>query len=145
MKKFVLSAASLALLIIGAGFWYGLAPAGAQILTDTGDPGGLEDMTKLTADTANFGTLEVGPVVAIILQAVLSFLGITFIILMVVAGWRWMTAQGDAEAITKSKDSIRSALIGLIVVLGAYAITYFVFRAIPFGGTGVPPQGQTSG
>jgi hypothetical protein len=38
----------------------------------------------------------------------------------------WFTAQGDATAVAKSKEIMMRAVIGLIVVLSAYVITYFV-------------------
>lgn len=38
----------------------------------------------------------------------------------------WMTAGGDEQKVTKAKDLITQAVIGLIVVLAAYAITAFI-------------------
>jgi hypothetical protein len=139
MKKFLLLAAPIILMALGVLLLSNLPLASAQVLVNTNQPGGLEDLTNITAKNANFGTVSVGQVVATTIRAVLSFLGIVFIILMIVAGWRWMTAQGNEEAVTQSKDSIRTAIIGLIIVLAAYAITYFVFKYLPFGGASQPP------
>jgi hypothetical protein len=61
----------------------------------------------------------------------LGLLGVIFVILIVMAGYRWMTAGGDAEKASKAGRSIYAAIIGLIIVVGAYAITYFVFRSLP--------------
>jgi hypothetical protein len=41
-----------------------------------------------------------------------------------------MTAGGDEQKVTKAKDSIRRAIIGLIIIVAAYGITYFVFMAL---------------
>ena len=52
----------------------------------------------------------------------LSFLGIIFIILIILAGYHWMTAGGNQETITKAKGSLKSSIVGLLIVVGAYAI-----------------------
>jgi len=110
--------------------------ASAQlIIGDSKDD--LQKLTSNTASAANLGDVTVGQVVGGIIAIALSLVSIIFIILMVTAGFRWMTAQGNEEMITSSKDSIRGAIIGLIVTLSAYAITYFVLKYAPFsGGTG---------
>jgi len=61
-----------------------------------------------------------------IIGVVLSFLGIVFFVLMIVAGWRWMMAQGNEAEIEKAKQTMIAAVIGLIIVLAAYAITAFI-------------------
>jgi RsiW-degrading membrane proteinase PrsW (M82 family) len=69
-------------------------------------------------------------IIGILLKAFLSFLGITFVVLMVIAGYNWMTAQGSEEVITKSKQTIRAALIGTVVAISGWAIWNFVFTNI---------------
>lgn len=59
-----------------------------------------------------------------IIRIVLSIIGIIFLILMIVAGYQWMTASGNEDLIKKSKKTIINLLIGLALVLGAYALTY---------------------
>lgn len=65
-----------------------------------------------------------------LIQILLSFLGVIFIILMVYGGYLWMTAHGNEDQLTKAKKLITAAIIGLIVVLAAYAITWFVMKQI---------------
>jgi len=64
--------------------------------------------------------------VTTILQVLLSLVGVFFLILMFYAGYRWMTARENASETTKAKDMIVNAVIGLIVILSAYAITMFI-------------------
>ena len=45
---------------------------------------------------------------------------------MIYGGFVWMTARGNTQAVDTAKDLIYSAVIGLIIVLAAYAITTFV-------------------
>ena len=74
--------------------------------------------------------------IATIIKAGLGLLGIIFIVLLVLAGFNWMTAAGDEEKVTKAKNTITRAVIGLIIIIAAYAITVFVFKNLPGGGGG---------
>lgn len=66
-------------------------------------------------------------VVGTIIQAVLALLGIIFIILMIYAGFTWMTASGNETKIDKAKNMIQTAIIGLIITLSSWAIwTYLL-------------------
>ncbi len=61
-----------------------------------------------------------------IIGTVLSFVGVLFLGLMIYAGILWMTAQGNEQQISKAKGMLTNAIIGLIVVFAAYAITTFI-------------------
>lgn len=61
-----------------------------------------------------------------IIKVVLSLIGTIFLVLTVYAGVLWMTAAGNSEQVTKAQSIVVTAIIGLFVVLSAYAITYFV-------------------
>ncbi|MFP4514921.1 MAG: pilin [Parcubacteria group bacterium] len=65
-------------------------------------------------------------------NVLLSFLGVIFIILIILAGYNWMTAGGNQEKVSKAKDSIKSSLIGLLVVVGAYAIWELISSQLLF-------------
>lgn len=56
----------------------------------------------------------------------LSFLGVVFLILVMYAGWLWMTAGGDDKKVGKAKTLVTQAVIGFVVILSAYAITQLV-------------------
>ncbi|MFA5248461.1 MAG: hypothetical protein WC415_04530 [Patescibacteria group bacterium] len=95
---------------------------------------GLDETLK-TESTINGEGVRVGdalkqesPQITIgrIIGVVLSFLGIVFFVLILVAGWRWMMAQGNEAEIDKAKQTMIAAVTGLIIVLAAYAITAFI-------------------
>ncbi len=71
---------------------------------------------------------SIGDVMAVVIQAFLSLLGIIFVVLILIAGYNWMTAGGEEEKIRKAKDTIKKAIIGLAIIILSYAITYFVFK-----------------
>lgn len=70
---------------------------------------------------------DLASIVGIVIQAFLGILGVLFLVYMLYAGYNWLIAQGDEEKVTKAKDTIRRAIIGLIITIGAYAISFWVF------------------
>jgi len=64
-----------------------------------------------------------------IIGTALSFIAVLFFIMMVYGGFVWMTARGNDQMITKGQDSITAAIIGIMIVFGAYAITNLVFSS----------------
>jgi len=69
--------------------------------------------------------------IQIAISAFLGLLGIIFLVLIIYAGYNWMTAQGDEEKVTIAKNTLTRAVIGLIIIVAAYSITYFVFSSLP--------------
>ena len=63
-----------------------------------------------------------------IIGTLLSFLGVVFFGIILYAGIGWILSLGNEEKITAAKNMIIAAILGLIVVLGAYAITNIVAR-----------------
>lgn len=65
-----------------------------------------------------------------IVKVVLSLVGTIFFVLTVYAGFLWMTASGNEEQVTKAKDILKMAVIGLAITLASYSITSFVLGRI---------------
>ena len=78
-------------------------------------------------DTANVqnGAINTSSIAGGIIKIFLSLLGVIFVILMLYGGYLWMMARGNQEQVTKAKELITSAVIGLVIVIAAYAVTYF--------------------
>lgn len=60
------------------------------------------------------------------LNVLLGLIGIIASIYIIFAGIRWMRAGGNEQIVTEAKDTIKSAIYGLIVVFGSYALVNFV-------------------
>lgn len=73
-------------------------------------------------------------VISQVITAFLGLLGIIFLIIIIVAGYKYFTAGDNAENGKKALGSIYNAVIGLIIIVAAYAITVFVFKNLPLGG-----------
>lgn len=65
---------------------------------------------------------------------VLSLLGIIFMILIIYSGFLWMTARGNEENVQKAKDIMFNAVIGVVVIFTAYAITSLLIEGL-YGAT----------
>ena len=85
-----------------------------------------------TGQTAGFnvGQKGFGYIIDLVIKGFLGLLGLIFIILVIIAGYNWMTAGGDEAKVTKAKSTIQRATIGLIIIIASYAITAFVFKAL---------------
>ena len=61
-----------------------------------------------------------------VINGALSLLGIVFVSLMVFAGYKWMTASGNEDKVKEATGTIKRAIIGLVIVLGSWAIWNFI-------------------
>jgi cytochrome bd-type quinol oxidase subunit 2 len=84
---------------------------------------------KNAGTSAAYDTAKSDPTLIIsdIIGALLGLLGLIFIVLIIYAGFLWMTAQGNEEQIKKAKTMLVNATIGILVISLAYTITWFVF------------------
>ncbi len=60
------------------------------------------------------------------IEFVLTFVGVLFLILAIVSGFRWMTARGNEAEVEKAKKMLIQSIIGVLIILAAYAISYFI-------------------
>lgn len=94
------------------------------------------------AGLAKYGN-DVPTVAGSIIGTALSMISVIFFILMVYGGFLWMTAHGDEGMVTKAKDTITAAIIGIIIVLASYAITNYVTTSVVSGPSNPAGGGNT--
>ncbi len=79
-----------------------------------------------------------------IIGNLLSMVGVLFFILIVYGGVLWMTARGDEDQVTRGRNTIIAASIGIVVILASYALTSFVLSALQgSNNTGGASVGET--
>lgn len=88
------------------------------------------------------GAYSIGSAVGNIVSSVLALIGILFFILILYAGFTWMTARGDSGKIDKAKSVLEDAVIGMLLVSAAYAIANFMFGTVVGGGKCAAMGGQ---
>jgi len=89
-----------------------------------------EDLAK-TAETGfgdkiPFAGIGLPGIIGSLIGNILAFIGVLFLGLMIYGGILWMTARGNESQVEKAKELIRAAIVGLIIVLSAYAVTAYV-------------------
>ena len=116
-KIFIFSAFLLAFTFIQPVFAYKTIDSAGGMLTEVTKPTGIST-NDLQTSTGN------------LIKSALALVGTVFLGLMIYGGFMWMTARGSEDQITKGKETIIAALIGIGVILGAFAITSFVTNRI---------------
>ncbi len=66
----------------------------------------------------------------LVINWALTILGLIFVVLFVYAGILWMVSSGNEEQITKAKNILKAALIGVVIVLISYGTTYLIFNIL---------------
>jgi amino acid transporter len=81
----------------------------------------------------NFGgdnPVDLREMIVDLIKIFLTFLAIIFLILIIWGGYQWMVAGGNGDKVEKAKDTIKNGVIGIIIIMSAYAITHFVLDDI---------------
>lgn len=116
----------------------GVAPVAAQ--TDTFGLTGFESETVLA-------TTDVRIIVARVVRAALSLLGVIAVGFVLYAGYLIMTSAGNQEKVEAGKKVLTNAVIGIVIIMSSLAIVQFVLNklrdATGFGGRGSGGAGQT--
>jgi len=100
----------------------------AQTATDNSIKGRLESVGKAGGYQVD-GSVNLMSMIGLIINSVLGLLGAIFIILMIYAGFGWMTAAGNEQKTEKAISTIKHSIIGLIITLSSWAIWAFIFTA----------------
>ena len=108
-------------LALSVGFIFGQSN---YCLAATSDYNPAGNLTGVGKDTGLEGDLK--PLTSTVIKGILSVVGTIFFILMVYAGFLWMTAAGNEDRIEKAQQIIFMSVIGVAIIMAAYAITAFV-------------------
>lgn len=98
--------------------------------TDRVQEGGLQEIGDQAFDESGEPERSIESIVAGVIKVMLGLLGIIFVVLLILAGFKYMTAGGDQDKIQEAVKQIRNAVIGLIIVVVAYSITYFITEQV---------------
>jgi len=98
----------------------------------------------LAQDTLNANDLGVGAIgseiklgagdvrqtAARIINVALGFLGIVAVVIVLIGGFKYMISGGNTEKTQEAKNYIVAGIIGLAIILSAWAITSFVLSRL---------------
>lgn len=69
---------------------------------------------------------DVRQTAARLINVALGFLGIIAVVIVLIGGFKYMVSGGNEEKTTEARRLIVSGIIGLAIILSAWAITSFV-------------------
>lgn len=118
---------SAVILITSALFLLNTSIASAKDYDFATDSGLKQTSTGAGYDTAS--STQLTGYVSQIISVILSVLGVIFLAFTIYGGIIWMTAAGNEERVKKAKELIIESVIGVIIVIVAYAISYFILSA----------------
>ncbi|MBM5790007.1 hypothetical protein FJZ23_02905 [Candidatus Parcubacteria bacterium] len=119
-----------ALLVSAPALLGGALDASAQALSADELFGGAADGGSAFASSAGLGEKDLVDTIASIIRVALGFLGIIAVIIILLGGFKWMTSQGNDTKVADAKKLIYAGIIGIVIVLSAYAIANFVITKI---------------
>lgn len=82
------------------------------------------------ASTAGLGSANLVDSIAQIIRVAMGFLGVIAVVIILLGGFKWMTAGGNEDKVKKAKQLIFSGIIGLVIILSAFAIASFVLTQV---------------
>jgi hypothetical protein len=76
------------------------------------------------------GSGDIRQTAAQIINVALGFLGIIAVVIVLLGGFKYMIAGGNEEKTSEARKLIVSGIIGLAIILSAWAITSFVISRL---------------
>lgn len=73
---------------------------------------------------------SVGDVIGIIVDILLFGIGVLSVVMIIFSGIRYSISMGDAGNITKAKNSLMYAVVGLVVALLAYPVVHWLIGVL---------------
>ena len=93
----------------------------------------MEELNN-AAGVAGFANNETDLAVIIgkIVKVVIQFLGLIALVIILIGGFQWMTSGGDEEKIKSARRLMTNGVIGMAIVVLAYAIAVFVIGKLGY-------------
>ncbi|HDQ22384.1 MAG TPA: hypothetical protein ENN28_00220 [Candidatus Uhrbacteria bacterium] len=82
------------------------------------------------ATETGLGTKDIRETIASIINVAMGLLGIVAVVIILLGGFKWMTAAGNEEKVGEAKKLLVAGIIGLVIILTSYAIATFVVSSI---------------
>jgi hypothetical protein len=93
----------------------------------------------------SLGNKSLQTTIGSIINVVLGLLGVIAVVIILVGGFKWMTAGGNEEKVTEARTMIFQGIIGLAIILSAWAIALFVLNSLSSAtGSGAVPTDFSS-
>lgn len=95
--------------------------------TDNATPDASSTQTVGFVNPIRFNSIP--ELIAGIINALLGILGAITVAILVMSGFKYMTSSNPGE-VGQALDGIRNAIVGLMIIMGAFLITQYVISAL---------------
>lgn len=85
---------------------------------------------KPVEDNSGLGNQDIRVTIASIIRTAMGLLGIVAVVIILIGGFTWMTAGGNDEKVGQAKNWIFAGVIGLAIILSAYALASYVINSL---------------
>ncbi len=125
MKKILATSLSLSAMLLLALAAFG--PTAAHATSSVMD---ASELGLGYGASIGLGSTDVRSTIAAIIRVAMGLLGIVAVVIILVGGFKWMTAGGNEDQVGEAKKWIFSGIIGLAIILSAYALASFVITQL---------------
>lgn len=123
----------------------GLSLAAILIFLPTGPVfAQLGDQLETVGEASGLAKTSLPILIARIIRTILGVLGLITVVLVIYAGYLYLTAHGEEEPVKKAKKILKNAAIGLAIILASFGITTFILNAL-LSAAGIGGGVSTSG
>ncbi len=91
---------------------------------------GLVNGTEGDGESIVLGQKDPRTMVAQIINVALTVLGIVAVVIVLLGGFKWMTAGGNEDKVSEAKKLLGAGVIGLVIILAAWGIASFVLNEL---------------
>lgn len=123
MKKIIATILSLTTVLALSLAVVGSANAATSSIT-------TKDLGLEYGAATGLGSTDIRTTIATIIKTAMSLLGIVAVVIVLIGGFKWMTAGGNEDQVGEAKKWIFSGVIGLAIILSAYALASFVINQL---------------
>ena len=75
--------------------------------------------------SVGLGTADLKATITNIISWILGIVSLVAVVMIIIGGLQWMTSAGNEEKVEKAKKTISSAVVGIVIVILAWAIVIF--------------------
>jgi protein-S-isoprenylcysteine O-methyltransferase Ste14 len=97
---------------------------------DTLNPWGSDTLKENVQTETGLGERDPRDIAASVINIILGFLGIVAVIIILLGGFKWMTAGGNEDKVGEAKKLITAGIIGLVIIVASFAIATFVLDSL---------------
>lgn len=119
MKKKLISFAILSMMTLGL---YSVAMIPSARALDVG----LNEINS----TIQLGKEDPRVIISRIINTAMMFLGVIAVCIVLIGGFKWMTAGGNEDKVGEAKKLMGAGVVGLVIVLASWGIAQFIVKQL---------------